>query len=72
MKTINRAYDSYGQAREAVKALEQGGIASSEISLIANKHVSRDHADVTDVSPAANDAPDTQSDVAEGDATSTS
>lgn len=56
MKTINRVYDSYAQAREAVKALEAGGVAANDISLIANKHVSREHADVTEVSDAAKGA----------------
>lgn len=56
MATINKVYDSYAQAREAVKALQTAGIAVSEISLIANKHVSREHADVRDVSDAAKGA----------------
>jgi hypothetical protein len=56
MKTINKVYESYAQAREAVMALEQAGIAGNDISLIANKHVSREHADVTDASDAAKGA----------------
>ena len=50
MKTINRVYDSYAQAREAVRGLEAAGISAADISLVANKHVSREHADVRDVS----------------------
>ena len=39
MKTVSRVYDSYGQAREAVRAVEAAGVPSSEVSLIANKLV---------------------------------
>lgn len=37
--TINRAYDSWSQAQNAVRALESAGIPSSEISLVANRYV---------------------------------
>ncbi|WP_296321059.1 hypothetical protein [Reyranella sp.] len=40
MKTVNRFYDNYAQARAAVIAIEKAGIPSSDVSLIANKHVS--------------------------------
>ena len=53
MKTVSRVYDSYGQAREAVRAVEAAGVPSSEVSLIANKHVSAAHADVNEVSDTA-------------------
>ena len=56
MKTITRVYDTYGQARAAVRDLEAERLATSEVSLIANKYVSEEYAgdDVTDVSkPAA-------------------
>jgi hypothetical protein len=56
VKTVSRVYDSYGQAREAVRALEAAGVPSSEVSLIANKHVSAAHADVNEVSDAAKGA----------------
>jgi hypothetical protein len=56
MKTINRVYDSYAQAREAVQAVEAAGVPSSEISLVANKHVSAEHADVNEASDAAKGA----------------
>jgi hypothetical protein len=53
MKTVARVYDSYAQARSAVEALEKTGIPASDISLVANKHVSAEHADVDEVSDAA-------------------
>lgn len=53
MKTVCRVYDSYSQARAAVDALESAGIASTDISIVANKHVSAEHADVDEVSGAA-------------------
>ena len=56
MKTVSRVYDSYGQAREAVRAVEAAGVPSSEVSLIANKHVSAAHADVNEVSDTAKGA----------------
>jgi hypothetical protein len=56
MKTVSRVYDSYGQAREAVQAIEAAGVPSSEVSLVANKHVSAEHADVNEVSDAAKGA----------------
>lgn len=56
MKTISKVYDSYAQARQAVQDLEAGGVPTESISLVANKHVSREHADVDDVSDAAKGA----------------
>lgn len=56
MKTVSRVYDTYSQARRAVAEVEAAGIPSSEISLIANKHVSAEYADVTDVSKPATGA----------------
>jgi hypothetical protein len=54
MKTISRVYDTYSHARSAVADLEAAGIPSGEISMVANKYVSSEHADVDDVSkPAA-------------------
>jgi hypothetical protein len=50
MKTITKVYDSYGQAREAVAALEASGIPAADISLIANKYVSSQYADVQEAS----------------------
>ena len=37
MKTLARVYDTYGQAREVVFALEDAGIGPADINLIANK-----------------------------------
>ena len=56
MKTVSRVYDSYAQAREGVCALEAAGIPASDISLVANKHVSAEHADVDQVSDTAKGA----------------
>ena len=50
MKTFSRVYDSYAQARSAVSDLESAGVGSSEISIVANKYVSKEYADVEDVS----------------------
>src|SRR6187551_1929368 len=56
MKTVSRVYDSYAQAREGVRALEAAGVPASDISLVANKHVSAEHADVNEVSDTAKGA----------------
>jgi len=56
MATVTKVYDSYAQAREAVRALETAGCASGDISIVANKHVSRQHADVEEVSDTAKGA----------------
>ena len=44
MKTVCRSYDSYGQACAAVKAIEQAGVPSSDVSIIASNQpdVARD------------------------------
>ena len=52
MTTITRVYDTYAHAQRVVSELEAKGIPSSEISLLANKHVSAQYADVDDVSAA--------------------
>ena len=49
-------YDSYGQARAAVDAVEKAGVPSSDVSIVANKYVSAEHADVDEVSDAAKGA----------------
>ena len=49
MQTITKVYDRHEQARQAVSELEAAGIASADISLLANKHVSAQYADVDDV-----------------------
>ena len=56
MKTVSRVYDSYSQASAAVDALEKAGIPASDISLVANKHVSAKYADVDEVSDTAKGA----------------
>ena len=47
MKTITRVYDTYAQAREVVNDLRAAGIPDATTSLIANKHVSAAHDDVS-------------------------
>ena len=37
MKTLCRVYDSYGQARAAVDAVEKAGVPASDVSIVANK-----------------------------------
>jgi hypothetical protein len=56
MKTVSRVYDSYAQAREAVRDLEAAGVPAADISLVANKYVSKEYADVDDVSDTAKGA----------------
>jgi len=56
MKTVTRVYDSYAQARAAVDTVEKAGVPSSDVSIVANKYVSAEHADVDDVSDAAKGA----------------
>jgi uncharacterized membrane protein len=52
MKTLSRVYDTYGQASHVVTELEAAGVPRSEISVVANKHVSAAHDDVREVSGA--------------------
>ena len=56
MHTYSKVYDSYAQAERVVRDLEAKGVPSSEISLIANKHVSEQYAKVDDVSATASGA----------------
>jgi hypothetical protein len=56
MKTVSRAYDTYAQARAAVAAVEAAGVSSAEVSLVANKYVSAQYADVDDVNKTATGA----------------
>jgi hypothetical protein len=56
MKTVSRVYDTYGQARGAVDALESAGIPAADISIVANKYVSAEYADVDEVSDTAKGA----------------
>jgi hypothetical protein len=52
MKTVSRVYDTYSQAESAVSEIERAGVASSDVSLVANKYVSDKYANVEDVSKA--------------------
>lgn len=56
MDTYTKVYDSYAQAKQAVVDLEARGVPSSDISVVANKHVSAQYADVDDASEAASGA----------------
>ena len=56
MKTLSRVYDTYSQAQRVVADLKSAGIDDSEISLVANKHVSAEYDDVDEVSGAATGA----------------
>ena len=50
MAVYSKVYDSYAQAESAVRDLESAGIPSADISLVANKYVSEQYADVTEAS----------------------
>ena len=52
MSTITRVYDSHGQAQKVVANLENVGVPSSDISMVANETVSRNHANVENASEA--------------------
>jgi hypothetical protein len=53
MQVYSRVYDSYSQAEQAVVALEEAGVPSDDISLVANKYVSDQYENVDDVSATA-------------------
>ncbi len=50
MYVYSKVYDSYAQAEADVRDLEAAGIPSADISLVANKYVSEEYADVTESS----------------------
>jgi hypothetical protein len=52
MKTIARVYDTYGQARQVVADLEDSGIPTADINLIANKYVCDETARIDEPSAA--------------------
>lgn len=56
MQTYSRVYDNYPAAERAVRQLESIGVASSDISLIANKHVSDRYENADDNSGAGTGA----------------
>lgn len=49
MQTFTRVYDNYAQAAEAVRNLEKIGIPADDISVVANKSVTENYSDATDV-----------------------
>ena len=53
MKTVSRVYDTHADACAAVAALEEAGVPSKDISLVANKCVSADLDEVEDFPDAA-------------------
>ena len=56
MRTVCRVYDSYAQARAAVDAVQSSGVPAADVSIVANKYVSAEHADVEEVSGATKGA----------------
>jgi hypothetical protein len=56
METFSKVYDSYAQAQRAVSDLEDAGVPASDISLVANKHVSEEYAASDDLSATASGA----------------
>ena len=54
MQTVSRVYDTYAQARNAVDRRRGRRRARREVSLVANKYVSEEYADVDEVSAPAN------------------
>jgi hypothetical protein len=56
MRTVCRVYDSYAQARAAVDAVQGAGVPAADVSIVANKYVSAEHADVDEVSGGAKGA----------------
>jgi hypothetical protein len=53
MKTLSKVYDTYGQARQVVSDLRAAGVADTNISLVANRHVSAEYEDLDEVSETA-------------------
>jgi hypothetical protein len=53
VKTLSRSYDTFVQARAAVDAIEQAGVPSSDVSLIASRQPGAGHDDVEAVSDTA-------------------
>ena len=56
MQTLTKVYDRHERARQVVSDLEREGIPSSSISLLANKSISEQHADVENTSEAGTGA----------------
>lgn len=53
MQVYSRVYDNYPQAEQAVLALEEAGVPSDDISLVAHKDVSETYADAESSSATA-------------------
>lgn len=56
MRTLTKVYENHDVARRVVNELETAGFPSSSISLLANKSVSDQYADVEDASEAGTGA----------------
>ena len=56
MKTISHVYDSYGQAKSVVEDLEANGISHNDVTLVANRYVSKAYEDATDTTGATTGA----------------
>lgn len=56
MQTITKVFDSHERARRAVSELEAAGIPSTDISLLANRHVSAKYVDRDEASNTASGA----------------
>ena len=56
MQKFSKVYDSYPLAEAAVRDLEDAGVPTSEISLVANRHVSDKYAELEGQSAAATGA----------------
>jgi uncharacterized protein YqgC (DUF456 family) len=52
MSTTTRVYDTYSHASRVVSDLQAAGIPTADISLVANKYVSKEYAEVEEVSSA--------------------
>lgn len=50
MSVVTRVYDTHAHAQTVVNELEKAGVSASEISLVANKHVSDQYDNVDDAS----------------------
>ena len=56
MKTLTKVYERHDVARQVVSELETAGFPSSSISLLANKEISDQYADVEDATEAGTGA----------------
>lgn len=56
MAVYSRVFDSYAHAEATVQELEGAGVPAADISVVANKYVSEEYAEVTEASAAASGA----------------